>query len=193
MINYSALDPVSLDYSLLFVNSKCLNLNYIWALLLFLQMEAHRMLVEERQQWQVKEEMMRDHMHQHWHWTQNAEEYDLQLQTYYQQRAAHQQQCVRLNQILYGLQPSSTSVQAGYPSFPPTAQPMAISPGPPPRSPLQAHTEFYTNNNNMQAAPHPSAISFMQKKKRSAQHDDGSSSWDMYDQSHKRLAKRHHQ
>ena len=131
------------------------------------------MLLEERQQWQMKEEMMRDHMHQQWHWTQCAEEYDSQLQAYYQERAKHQLQCVRLNQILYGVQPSSTT-------FPPPAQPIAISPGPAARSPLH----------NVQPPPHPSGAG-NQKKKRSAEQED-LASWDMQN-NHIRMAKRHHQ
>ncbi|KAL4538041.1 hypothetical protein Ndes2526B_g04114 [Nannochloris sp. 'desiccata'] len=157
MINFSALDP----------------------------MEAHRMLIEERRQWATKEEMLRDHMDQQWHWGQNEIEYDQQLRAYYQQRAHHQQQCVRLNQILYGIEHPSTSMQhSGYPSTaPPPAQPMTISPIPAPRNPLQPQEH---HNINMKAA----SAAFKQKKKRAAEHGDEPSSWEI--QSHERMAKRHH-
>jgi hypothetical protein len=64
---------------------------------------------------------------------------------------------------------------------------MAISPIPAPRNPLQAQESNTITNMPMQA---PSAA-FMQKKRRPAECDDEPSSWDI--QSHKRMAKRHHQ
>jgi len=154
----------------------------------YLQSEAHRMLIEERRQWALKEEMLRDHMDQQWHWGQNEIQYDQQLRAYYQQRAHHQQQCVRLNQILYGIEHPSTSTQHGsYPSAAPApAQPMAISPIPAPRNPLQPQ-EHSNINTHTQAA----SAAFLQKKRRPAERGDEPSSWDF--QSHKRMAKRHHQ
>jgi hypothetical protein len=149
-----------------------------------LQMEAHAMLLEERREWEIKQEMMRDRMRDQYHWQNNAEEYDLQLQRYYQQRWQHQQQCVRLNQILYGINHPMGDTHS-HPA-PPSAQPMAISPLPAPRNPLQVQ------NNN------PSSLIFnnQKTKKRAATHDDdGDSAWAMYNNNNinQRTAKRHHQ
>jgi hypothetical protein len=152
-------------------------------------MEAHNMLLEERRQWETKEEMLREYMDQQWHSIQNAEQYDQQLQSYYQQRCQHQQQLVRLNQILYGVGPASLHhTEGGRKALPPhPVQPMAISPIPAPRNPLQAQEH---NNLNMQAAT--SAAVYMQKKKRAAtdHSSDEPSLWSM--QNHQKIAKLHH-
>ncbi len=151
------------------------------------------MLEDLRHEWHTKEEMMREHMNQQWHWQQDAESYDNQLQNYYQQRAAHQMQCVRLNQILYGIHhhhhhPTSSTITT---SGPPPAQPMAISPIPAPRNPLQVQE----HNSMMQvASSQDMSFGFNHKKnKRSASgHNDNeeSSAWDIH--SNMRMSKRHH-
>lgn len=85
-----------------------------------------------RQQWKDLEGRMLDQLEHMFHWQAHEGEYNDALQSYYLQRAKHQAEMVRLNQVLYG---QRCAAQQQHPCQ--QAGPTAMALSPPTRLPLR--------------------------------------------------------
>lgn len=109
---------------------------------MFDNMHVEQMIAQERQSWELSEQVLRNHIENAFHWQECAESYDQLVREYYQQRHKHQQAMVRLNQVLYH-QPIRQAMQAPTPQPQQPGEPLTAAPACafPARQPLGQHVQ----------------------------------------------------